>query len=149
HGPGLPAYLIVRHERRLLMPRPTVKTAPPPKKGPSMGLIGGVVALVVAIIAVAVYIAVRPDPVGDGDSASITGDGASSPSALPGAGGIRVGTGGDDVPAVHIYEDFQCPWCGLLERTSGEAFIEAAGRGEMQLTSTLMSFRDGNLVSDC
>lgn len=130
------------------MPRPTVKTAPPPKKGPSMGLIGGVVALVVAIIAVAVYIAVRPDPVGDGDSASITGGGASSPSALPGAGGIRVGTGGDDVPAVHIYEDFQCPWCGLLERTSGEAFIEAAERGEIQLTFTLMSFLDGNLGND-
>jgi protein-disulfide isomerase len=129
------------------MPRPPVKTAPPAKKGPSVALIGGVVALVVAIIAVAVYIAVRPDPVGDGDSASVTG-GASSPSALPDAGGIRIGTGGSDVPAVHIYEDFQCPWCGLLERTSGEAFVEAAERGEIQLTYTLMSFLDGNLGND-
>src|SRR5690606_37101777 len=107
--------------------------------GPSTGLIGGVVALVVAIIAVSVYIVVRPDPVGTGDSASISG-GASSSSALPNAGGIRVGDAGEDVPVVHIYEDFQCPWCGLLEQTSGEAFTKAAQAGEIQLTYTLMSF---------
>lgn len=112
-----------------------------------MGLIGGVVALVVAIIAVSVYIAVRPDPVGTGDSASITG-GASSPSALPDAGGIRVGDAGEDVPVVHIYEDFQCPWCGLLEQTSGEAFTQAAQAGQIQLTYTLMSFLDGNIGND-
>lgn len=129
------------------MPRPPVKVAPPPKKGPSVGLIAGVVALVVAIIAVSVYIAVRPDPVGTGDSASITG-GGSSTSALPNAGGIRVGDAGQDVPVVHIYEDFQCPWCGLLEQTSGEAFTKAAQAGEIQLTYTLMSFLDGNLRND-
>lgn len=112
-----------------------------------MGLIGGVVALVVAIIAVSVYIAVRPDPVGTGDSASISG-GASSSSALPNAGGIRVGDAGEDMPVVHIYEDFQCPWCGLLEQTSGEAFTKAAQAGEIQLTYTLMSFLDGNIGND-
>lgn len=129
------------------MPRPPVKVAPPARKGPSTALIGGVVALVVAIIAVSVYIAVRPDPVGTGDSASISG-GASSPSALPDAGGIRVGDAGDDVPVVHIYEDFQCPWCGLLEQTSGEAFTKAALAGDIQLTYTLMSFLDGNIGND-
>ncbi|WP_256842396.1 DsbA family protein [Ornithinimicrobium cryptoxanthini] len=129
------------------MPRPPVKVAPPPTKGPSMGLIGGVVALVVAIIAVSVYIVVRPDPVGTGDSASISG-GASSASALPNAGGIRVGDAGEDVPVVHIYEDFQCPWCGLLEQTSGAAFTKAAQAGEIQLTYTLMSFLDGNIGND-
>lgn len=125
------------------MPRPPVKVSPAPKKGPSTLLIGGVVALVVAIIAVAVYIAARPDPVGE----NVSG-GASSPSALPDAGGIRIGDAGEDAPAVHVYQDFQCPWCGLLERTSGPALVDAAEKGDIQLTYTLMSFLDGNLRND-
>ncbi|WP_109471465.1 DsbA family protein [Ornithinimicrobium cavernae] len=129
------------------MPRPPAPVPPPPRSGPPVALIGGVVALAVVLVAVVVYVVLRPDPVGTGDNASITGSG-SSPSALRDAGGIRVGDAGDDVPAVHIYEDFQCPWCGLLEEVSGEAFTEAALAGDIQLTYTLMSFLDGNLGND-
>lgn len=129
------------------MPRPPANVPPPPKSGPSPALIGAVVAVAVAIIAVIVYVATRPDPVDTGDGAAVTG-GASSPSALPNAGGIRVGDAGDDAPQVHIYADFQCPWCGLLESVSGPAITEAAEDGDIQLTYTLMSFLDGNLGND-
>ncbi len=130
------------------MPRPPAPKLPPPRTGPPPVLVGAVVAMVIAIIAVVVYVVLRPDPVDSGtDGAAVTG-GASSPSSLPNAGGIRVGEAGDDVPQVHIYEDFQCPWCGLLETVSGEAFTEAALAGDIQLTYTLMSFLDGNLGND-
>lgn len=129
------------------MPRPPAHVPPPPKSGPSPALIGAVVAIAVAIAAVVVYIAVRPDPVDTGDAVSPTGSG-SSPSALPNAGGIRVGDAGEDAPQVHVYVDFQCPWCGLLEQVSGPAITQAALDGDIQLTYTLMSFLDGNLGND-
>lgn len=131
------------------MPRPPAHVPPPPKSGPPAALVGGVVTLVVALIAVGVYVVARPDPVDtlSRDASSISA-GASSPNSLPNAGGIRVGEAGGDVPVVHIYEDFQCPWCGLLEKTSGAAFTQAAQDGDIQLTYTLMSFLDGNLRND-
>lgn len=133
------------------MPRPPAPTATPPRSGPPVALIAAVVVIAVAIAAVTVYLVMRPDPVDTGtnqdDGAAITGAG-SSPSALPDAGGLRVGEAGDDVPQVHIYEDFQCPWCGLLESVSGEAFTEAADAGDIQLTYTLMSFLDNSLDTD-
>jgi len=106
-----------------------------------------VVAVAVVIVAVIVYVAMRPDPVDTGDASSPTG-GASSPSALPNAGGIRVGDAPDDAPDVHLFVDFQCPWCGLLEEVSGPAITEAALDGDIRLTYTLMSFLDGNLGND-
>src|SRR5690606_10552895 len=42
-----------------LMARPPVKTAPPPKKGAPVGLIGAVTAAVVIVVAILVYLAVR------------------------------------------------------------------------------------------
>ena len=115
------------------MPRPPVHVPPPPKQGPSPALIGAVVAIAVVLVAVIAYVALRPDPVdtaNGGDNASVTGDGT-SPNALPNAGGIRVGDAGDDVPRVHVYVDFQCPWCGQLERTSGADIYQAAQDGDV------------------
>lgn len=131
------------------MARPTAPVPPPPKSGPPVALIAAVVAVAVAIAAVVVYLVMRPDPVdtSSDDGAAITG-GASSANALPNAGGIRVGDAGDDVPVVHIYQDYQCPWCGLLEQVSGPAFTQAALAGDIQLTYTLMSFLDSNLGTD-
>ncbi|WP_114906310.1 DsbA family protein [Ornithinimicrobium murale] len=131
------------------MPRPPAHVPPPPQSGPPVALVAGVLAVAVAIAAVVVYLVMRPDPVDPGageDGAAITGVG-SSPNALPNAGGIRVGDAGD-APQVHIYQDYQCPWCGLLEEVSGPAFTEAALSGDIQLTYTLMTFLDGNLDTD-
>lgn len=133
------------------MPRPPAHVPPPPKSGPPPALIGGVIAVAIAIVAVVVYVAMRPDAVdtsaGRGDGAAVTGAG-SSPSALPNAGGIRVGDAAEGAPQVHVYVDFQCPWCGLLEEVSGPAITQAALDGDIELTYTLMSFLDGNLRND-
>ncbi|USQ78314.1 DsbA family protein [Ornithinimicrobium faecis] len=131
------------------MARPPAHVPPPPKSGPPVALIAAVVAIAVAIAAVVAYVVMRPDPVDTAteDGAAVTGVGSSA-NALPNAGGIVVGDAGDDAPAVHIYQDYQCPWCGLLEQVSGPAFTEAALAGDIQLTYTLMSFLDGNLGTD-
>ena len=117
------------------MPRPP---APPVKpvssRGPSMGLIGGVVVLVVALIAVLVWAATRGSGL----------DAVGSSSTLPEGGGVNVGPGVDaDVTQVRIYEDFQCPWCGRLEASVGQALSDKAVAGEINLTYQIMSFLDG------
>lgn len=116
------------------MPRPP---APPVKqvaaRGPSMGLIGGVVVLVVALIAVLVWAATRGSGL----------DAVGSSSTLPEGGGVSVGPGVEaDVTQVRIYEDFQCPWCGRFEASVGEALTEKALDGELNLTYQIMSFLD-------
>ncbi len=117
-------------------PRPKAKVEPP--SGPPMALIAGVSAVLIAIVAVVVYLAVR----GDG----LTAQGGAG--SLPEGGGIAVNPEVPGAPQVHIYEDFQCPFCGQLEQTSGPAITEAAAAGEIQLTYTFMSFLDGSLGND-
>jgi protein-disulfide isomerase len=112
-------------------PAPKSKLAKAP--GPPMGLIGAVTAVIVAIVAVVVYLAAR----GDGLDAS------GSANALPEGGGLVVNPDVENVPEVHIYEDFQCPFCGQLEQTSGQAIVDAAEAGDISLTYTFMSFLDG------
>lgn len=120
------------------MPRQPVKTAPPPRSGPPVGLIGAVTVALVAVVAIVVYLAVR-------GSAGL--EAAGSTNALPEGGGVVVSdtTG---VPQVHLYEDFQCPWCGVLERSAGADLDAAAAEGRIGLTVTVMSFLDGNLGND-
>lgn len=123
------------------MPRPPAPQVKPVRAGgPSPALIGGVVALVVLLVGVLVWAATRG---GDLESAS------GSPSALPEGAGVSVGPGPDaDVTQVRIYEDFQCPFCGMLERSIGEQLATKAEAGEINLTFTIMSFLDGNLRND-
>ena len=122
------------------MPRPPAPEVRPVRSGgPSPALIGGVVVLVVALVAVLVWAATR------GSDLEATG----STNTLPEGGGISVGPGVDaDVPQVQIYEDFQCPFCGMLERSVGEQLAQKAEAGEINLTFTIMSFLDGNLGND-
>lgn len=120
------------------MARPPVKTAPPPKKGAPVGLIGAVTAAVVLVIALIVYLAVR----GSGGL-----EGTGSASSLPEGGGIVV-SDATGVPQVHLYEDFQCPWCGVLERAAGADLDAAAAEGRIGLTVTTMSFLDSKLRND-
>ncbi len=117
------------------MPRPPAPQVKPiSAKGPSMGLIGGVVVLVVALIAVLVWAATRGSGL----------DAVGSSSTLPEGGGVNVGPGVDaDVTQVRVYEDFQCPWCGRLEASIGEQLSDKAVAGEINLTYQIMSFLDG------
>lgn len=99
-----------------------------------MGLIGGVVVLVVALIAVLVWAATRGEGL----------DAVGSSSTLENGGGVNVGPGVEaDVPQVRLYEDFQCPWCGRLEQSIGESLSDKAVGGEINLTYQIMSFLDG------
>lgn len=104
-----------------------------------MGLIGGVVALVVILIGALVWVATR------GDDLQAVG----SANTLPEGGGVTVGPGVDaDVTQVRVYEDFQCPWCGRLEQSIGQALTDKAEAGEINLTFQIMSFLDGSLRND-
>ncbi|MDO5738708.1 MAG: thioredoxin domain-containing protein [Ornithinimicrobium sp.] len=127
------------------MPRPPAPPVKPAPTGPSLILIGGVVVLAVALIAVLVWTATRG---GDLDAQGST-------STLSDGGGISVGAGADadaatgsDVFQIRVYEDFQCPWCGRLEASIGEALTTKAKSGEVTVTYQIMSFLDGGLGND-
>lgn len=122
------------------MPRPPApKSAAAKPSGPPIGLIGAVTAFLVAVVAVLVYLAVR----GDGTEA------AGGANTLPEGGGVVVNPDApDDALTVHVYEDFQCPFCGVLARSVGADLTARAEAGEIRLTHTLMSFLDGNLGND-
>lgn len=111
----------------------TVETAKVP-----MGLIAVVTVVLVALVAIIVYLSAR----GDGLEAQ------GGTNALPQGGGLVVNPGAEGVPEVHLYEDFQCPFCGELEQVSGEAISQAAADGDIKLTYTFMSFLDESLGND-
>lgn len=123
------------------MPKPSTPTVKQVSTGgPPLGLIAGVVVLVVALVgALVLWTVTRGSDLQAGGSANV----------LPEGGGVTVGPGVDaDVPQVHVYEDFQCPWCGLLEESIGEQLAQRAEAGEINLTFTLMSFLDSRLGND-
>lgn len=123
------------------MPRPPApQVKPVSSKGPSGVLIGTVVVMVVALIGALVFWAATR-----GEDLEATG----TSNALPEGGGVAVGPGIDaDVPQVHIYGDPQCPWCGVLENSIGEAMADKVGSGDVGLTITLMSFLDGRVPGE-
>lgn len=123
------------------MPRPPAPDVRPvSSRGPGLPLIGGVVLLVVALVGGLVLWAVsREAGLGSPGSAN----------ALPEGGGIQVGAApSEDVPQVQLYEDFQCPFCGVLEEAVGAELAQRAEAEEITLTVTTMSFLDGNLGND-
>ena len=114
------------------MPRPPAPPVKPVSTGPSGVLIGTVVVLVIALIAGLVWAVTR-------DGADLSAAGSSN--ALAEGGGISNGPGLDaDVPQLHVYGDFQCPWCGVLEEAIGEQVEQKVAADEVHLTTTLMSF---------
>ncbi|MBW8173158.1 DsbA family protein [Ornithinimicrobium sp. Arc0846-15] len=121
------------------MSRPSAPKASTPPPGAPIGLIAGVVAAVIALIAVVVFLAVRDDsPTAVGSSAS-----------LPAGGGVVVNADApQDAIEVHIFEDFQCPFCGLLENSISEQVKEAVAADEVKMTYTFMTFLDSNLGND-
>ena len=123
------------------MPRPPAPTVKPvTARGPSVPLVSGVVLLVVALVGGLVLWAVSR---GGGLEAE------GSANALPEGGGVSAGAApSQDVPQVHLYEDFQCPFCGVLEGSIGAELAQRAEAGEIGLTVTTMSFLDGSLGND-
>lgn len=123
------------------MPRPSApQVKPVSSRGPSGALIGAVVVLVLALIGGLVWAATR-------GGADLSAEGAAN--TLPEGGGVSIGPGLDaDVPQLHVYGDFQCPWCGVLEDAIGADLEQMVAAEDVHLTVTLMSFLDGRISGE-
>ncbi|WP_153394748.1 DsbA family protein [Ornithinicoccus halotolerans] len=108
--------------------------------GVPVGLVAAVIVVVVALGAVMVYL------LGRGEE-ELAGTGPQG--SLPEGGGMVIAEGsGEDVPRLHLYADFQCPWCAALEEQAGDDLAAAAAGGEVALTVSLRTFLDDTLSND-
>lgn len=62
--------------------------------------------------------------------------------------GVPYGSGGDNVPVLEVWEDFQCPACGALEEANGAGMAELAETGVTRLIWRPTAFLDRNLGND-
>ena len=121
-----------------------------PRQGANKAVIGAVVAvLVVVAVVVAVALGAR------GSGTATPGASASTASALPvgatGPGGgivVNAGKAKPGAPTLDLYEDFQCPICGQLEKLFGAQIRSLAAAGDVKLVTHTMSFLDDNLHND-
>ena len=121
-----------------------------PRQGANKAVIGAVVAvLVVVAVVVAVALGAR------GSGTATPGATASAASALPvgatGPGGgivVNPGKAKPGAPTLDLYEDFQCPICGQLEKLFGAQIRSLAAAGDVKLVTHTMSFLDDNLHND-
>lgn len=117
-------------------------------------IVGGATVLVVvaAIIGLAFYAkstdtSGQPAPIAQPDPT------APAPSGVLPAGdaheyGVPYGTGAADAPVLAIWEDFQCPACGAVEKANGEGIAALAESGKVRLIWRPTTFLDANLGSD-
>jgi len=120
-------------------------------KGHNPVVIGTVVAAVM-IVGVVVAILIGTN----GKSASSTGKVGGSGSAQPagateGEGGgifVNAATAKSNAPTLDLYEDFQCPTCGSLEKAMGPTMASMSKAGEIKFVVHTLSFLDGNLKND-
>jgi protein-disulfide isomerase len=116
-----------------------------PKKGPNPVIIGAVVAAVVIVGVVVAILFGRPD------SGSASASSAQPKGVVAGdAGGImaNAATAKSNAPTLDLYEDFQCPICGQLEKAMGPAITSMAKAGDIKLVVHTLSFLDDNLKND-
>lgn len=125
--------------------------APRPSKA-KPALVGLVVAAVVAAIGLAVFFGSRSQA----PEASPTASGTGGPQA-----GYPVGATGPDggivvnaskvkagAPTLDVYEDFQCPACGQIEKALGSTLKAMADAGEVKLVYHTKNFLDATLSND-
>lgn len=56
--------------------------------------------------------------------------------------GVPYGTASQDAPVVEVWEDMQCPACGVLEAAAGASLGDAAERGDIRLIWRPVTFLD-------
>ena len=120
-----------------------------PRQGANRAVIGAVVAVLVVVgVVVAILL-------GSGGTATPGGSATTASSALPagatGPGGgivVNPGKARAGTPTLDLYEDFQCPICGQLEKLFGPQIRSMAAAGEVKLVTHTMSFLDDNLKND-
>ena len=117
-----------------------------PKKGPNPVVIGAVVA---AVLIVGVVVAIL---IGSSGKTNTPSAGSADPVGIVAndGGGIlaNAATAKSNAPTVDLYEDFQCPTCGALEKAMGPTFASMAKTGEIKLIVHTLSFLDDNLKND-
>jgi protein-disulfide isomerase len=109
-----------------------------PKQGPSKVLIGAVIATVLIIFGGIAWL--RTDPFGGLEAKGPKGSNAEGGGVVMYPGKAKKG-----VPVVDVYEDFQCPGCGELEKMNGKSMSDLAAKGDIKLVVHMMSFLDENL----
>jgi len=118
-----------------------------PKDGPNVVVIGAIIAVVV-VLAVVVAIVIG----NNSKSGSSTASAQSVPVGVVGGtgGGILVNAAAakPNAPTLDLYEDFQCPTCGQLEKAMGGQMSSLVAAGQVKLVVHTMSFLDGNLKND-
>jgi len=117
-----------------------------PKKGPNPVVIGAVVA---AVLIVGVVVAIL---IGNSGKSEVGSTGSVVPAGVIGGegGGIvaNAATARSNAPTMDIYEDFQCPACGDLEKRMGAEVTRMATAGDVKLVLHTLSFLDNNLKND-
>lgn len=98
-------------------------------------VIGGVIvlAIVVGIIGAAVWTR---------RSQSAPVDNAALPTGVLADFGVPYGAAGADAPLLEVWEDPQCPYCGLLENAIGEHLVSLADAGAIRLIWRPTAFLD-------
>jgi protein-disulfide isomerase len=124
-----------------------------PKSGPNVVLIGAVIAVLVVLVVV-VFIVIGKNS----EAGSSTAVAQTVPAGVVGGtgGGILVnaattkGTAPakSNAPTLDVFEDFQCPTCGQLEKALGSTFADLAKAGEVKLVVHTLSFLDDNLKNN-
>lgn len=62
--------------------------------------------------------------------------------------GVPYGSAAADAPVLALWEDFQCPACGSLEKANGDGIARLAEEGKVKLVWRPTTFLDGNLGND-
>jgi protein-disulfide isomerase len=101
----------------------------------------GVIVLAVVASAITVAMLVR-----SANAIPVTPEGT-PPNATAAGDGIAFNQA-SGVPVVEIYSDYQCPWCGRLEKTFGSTFEQLAAEGKIQLINHTKTFLDPSLGND-
>jgi protein-disulfide isomerase len=117
-----------------------------PKKGPNPVIIGGVVAALVIVAVVVAIIIGNSGKSGSGSASSAQPKGV----VAGDVGGIlaNAAPAKSNAPTLDLYEDFQCPVCGQLEKAMGPSITSMAEAGEIKLVVHTLSFLDDNLKND-
>ena len=128
-----------------MRPDASKKLAAAAPKGFNPVVIGAVIA---AVVIVGVVVAIL---IGN-NSKSVSGGSSAQPAGVTGGegGGIvsNVASAKSNAPTLDLYEDFQCPACGDLEKRIGATMTSMAKAGEIKLVVHILSFLDGNLKND-
>ena len=129
-----------------MRPDASKKLAAAAPKGFNPVVVGAVIA---AVVIVGVVVAIL---IGNNSKSVSAAGGSSQPAGVIGGngGGIvaNAATAKANAPTLDIYEDFQCPACGQLEKAMGAEITSMAKAGDIKLVFHILSFLDSNLKND-